>query len=134
MPNMCHGSEHVSFSLDKLGHVFFYSKWRRLRIIIEGDATNVTDAVLGDHRDIPWSINSVVRQIKDIARKFNDVEFVSVPKCANNLAHSLCQYAMHNNVNNWWDENSPPSCILSNLTNWGSLINWAPWSPFPLQK
>ncbi|XP_026429324.1 uncharacterized protein LOC113325341 [Papaver somniferum] len=59
----------------KLGQRFsFY------RIIIEGDATNVTDTVLGDSRNIPWCINSVIHQIRDAGNSFVDVKFVYVPK------------------------------------------------------
>ncbi|XP_026396063.1 uncharacterized protein LOC113290696 [Papaver somniferum] len=94
----------------QLGLRFNFSK-----IEIEGDAANVTEAVLGEVRNIPWSIRSKILKIKDVVHSFEDVKFQHVPKDVNFLAHSLCQYAMHNNVNIWWNANSPPSCISSNL-------------------
>ncbi|XP_026410610.1 uncharacterized protein LOC113305828 [Papaver somniferum] len=75
------------------------------KLVIEGDGANFTAAVLGDTRDIPWSIRSEILKTKDAVNLFDDVKFQHVPKNVNFLAHSLCQYGMHNNVNSWWDEN-----------------------------
>ncbi|XP_026436928.1 uncharacterized protein LOC113334921 [Papaver somniferum] len=83
--------------------------------IIEGDATNVTSAVLGEVSQIPWSIRSTILEVRNMASSFINVSFVSFPKNANNVAHVLCQHAMHENVNMWWNADSPPLCILSNL-------------------
>ncbi|XP_026378146.1 uncharacterized protein LOC113272538 [Papaver somniferum] len=85
------------------------------KVVIEGDASNVTDAVLGASRDIPWSIRSVILKVKDAIPYFVYIKFQCVPKSANYLAHELCQYAMHENVNNWWNGSSPPPCISANL-------------------
>ncbi|XP_026435517.1 uncharacterized protein LOC113333220 [Papaver somniferum] len=84
-------------------------------IIIEGDAANVTSVVLGEVSQIPWSIRSTILEIRSLISSFFNVIFVSVPKKANSLAHILCQHAMHDNVNMWWNADSPPLCILSNL-------------------
>ncbi|XP_026416632.1 uncharacterized protein LOC113312080 [Papaver somniferum] len=85
------------------------------KVVIEGDASNVTNAILGASRDISWSIRSVILKVKDAIPSFVDIKFQRVPKNANYLAYELCQYAMHENVNNWWNANSPPLCISANL-------------------
>ncbi|XP_026410798.1 uncharacterized protein LOC113306024 [Papaver somniferum] len=85
------------------------------KFIIEGDASNVIVVVLGESRDIPWSISSEVLRIKDYAGLFDDIKFEHVRKSANHLAHKLCQHVFHDNVNNWWNANYPPLCISANL-------------------
>ncbi|XP_026411046.1 uncharacterized protein LOC113306310 [Papaver somniferum] len=54
------------------------------KVIIEGDALNVTAAVLGNVSDIPWSIRSVILEVRELSNSFTDINFVSVPKSANN--------------------------------------------------
>lgn len=44
-------------------------------VIFEGDAKNVTTAILGDSRDIPWNICSVIPEIKHEASSFDDAKF-----------------------------------------------------------
>ncbi|XP_026459079.1 uncharacterized protein LOC113359702 [Papaver somniferum] len=43
--------------------------------IIEGDASNVTSVVLGEISDIPWSIRSVILEIRDMTGSFAVVKF-----------------------------------------------------------
>lgn len=57
------------------------------RIFIQGDAINVTGAVLGDIHNIPWFIHSVTLEIRDLINAFAHVKFQSVPKSTNNMAH-----------------------------------------------
>lgn len=86
-------------------------------VIIEGDALHVTSAVLGDSRDIPWSIRSVILEIRRSVGSFASVQFQQVPKAVNHLAHLFFQYAMHENVSCRWNVVSPPECISSNLSS-----------------
>ncbi|XP_026447463.1 uncharacterized protein LOC113347985 [Papaver somniferum] len=59
----------------ELGKKFGFKK-----IIIEGDATNITSAILGEVANIPWSIRYVILEIRDSVALFDDVKFLSVPK------------------------------------------------------
>ncbi|XP_026396122.1 uncharacterized protein LOC113290752 [Papaver somniferum] len=85
-------------------------------VIIEGDAKNVTSTILGDSRDIPWSIRSVILDIRNEANSLDNIRFIDVPKHVNQLAHNLCQYAMDENVTFRWNASYPPDCISSNLS------------------
>ncbi|XP_026398426.1 uncharacterized protein LOC113294235 [Papaver somniferum] len=100
----------------KLGMEFSLEKGFK-KIIIEGDASNVTMAVQGDIRQIPWSIRSEVLKIKDLISSFDNVKFQHVFKSANSMAPLLCQHAMHDSVNRRWNANFPSLCISSNLTH-----------------
>ncbi|XP_026432279.1 uncharacterized protein LOC113329640 [Papaver somniferum] len=66
------------------------------KVIIEGDALNITTAVNGDVQEIPWSIRSEIFKIKDLASLFTVVNFQHVRKSANSMAHDPCQFAFHN--------------------------------------
>ncbi|KAI3974324.1 hypothetical protein MKX01_030993, partial [Papaver californicum] len=85
------------------------------KIIIEGDAPKVVEALNGGLQPIPWRLIHFVEKIKQLVSKFDQVEFSFIPREANEVSHQLGNYAFKHNIHQWWIS-SPPPCISSYLS------------------
>ncbi|XP_026451171.1 uncharacterized protein LOC113351395 [Papaver somniferum] len=83
------------------------------KIIIEGDAQKIVHALNDGLTRVSWRLFRYVDQIKHMDFNFDQVEFSSIPREANEVAHQLATYAFKHNIQQWWISSQPP-CISSN--------------------
>ncbi|OVA02226.1 Reverse transcriptase zinc-binding domain [Macleaya cordata] len=91
----------------------FASRFHTERVIIEGDAKLVVQAISGTQEDIPWRIQSHISDLRHVLHRDDNLEFVFIKRDANCVAHSLAKFALDFTVSDVWLGPYPPSCLVA---------------------
>ncbi|XP_075665477.1 uncharacterized protein LOC142635157 [Castanea sativa] len=79
-------------------------------LIVEGDNANVMHSIRSDRVDLSC-LGNLYDDIRCLAACLRHVEFHSIRRCANGVAHSLARYARNLSQDIVWLEDSPPPAL-----------------------
>ena len=79
-------------------------------LIVEGDNTIVMNSITSAQSDLSC-LGNIYDDIRCLAGALRHVEFNSISRSANGVAHSLAHYAKHLDEDIVWLEDSPPPAL-----------------------
>ena len=79
-------------------------------LIVEGDNTTVMNSITLAQSDLSC-LGNIYDDIRCLAEGLRHVEFNSISRSANRVAHSLAHYAKHLDEDIVWLEDSPPPAL-----------------------